>query len=228
MITVFEVPGTGGAFQFQNSFDSTKVKWVGVTYPAQTYPMNTSVNEGIVNLTAAVNATQPGDKFAFIGVSQGAIVTSNVYDALRTGSLQSRRADLVGAVTLGNPRRQEGHTFPNCPDPGGHGLIASDLLTETETLWWDIAVPGDDIACDPDTPAGQLLSAAIYFLMNNYTSFWSLWPLFFSASGIELMQAIEDVITTLYYHLTGYSSYQPLADGRSCTKVAIDYINSLA
>src|SRR5262249_11915723 len=105
---------------------------------------------------------------------QGAGIVATVYDEIRYRSLKSRRADFLGGVAFGNPRRQAGHTFPHCPNPGGHGIAwdiarADYLLSDCEELWWDFAVPGDQAACTPDSQAGQWETAIYQSLLSNYT-----------------------------------------------------------
>lgn len=149
--------------------DQKYFEWINVPYPAAAFPMGESVNAGVQWLINQINQT-PGP-FFFTMDSQGNQVGSAVYDEIRYGSLQSRRNDFLGAIACGNLRREQGHTFPGCPDPapGTSGMCVVNAagsigpysgqndshnprggnLIDTEDLWWDFAVPGDYFACTP-------------------------------------------------------------------------------
>lgn len=148
--------------------DQAYFEWINVPYPAASYPMGPSVQAGHDWLVSAINQI-PGP-FFFVMDSQGNQVGASVYDELRYGTLQSRNNDFLGALGLGNLRREEGHYFPGCPDlaPGTSGMCCTPLMTtgpyvgagdwnnpkignliDTEDRWWDFAVPGDYFACTP-------------------------------------------------------------------------------
>lgn len=148
--------------------DPSYFEWVNVPYPAAAYPMGPGVQEGATWLMNQINAT-PGP-FVFIMDSQGCQVGAAVYDELRFGAMQNRRADFLGAFAFGNLRREEGHTFPGFADPapGTAGMCCVSLMTtgpyegsgnpsnpkignliDTEDLWWDFCAAGDYFACTP-------------------------------------------------------------------------------
>lgn len=171
-ITVFEVGGTNmvGYTGLEESpstvrglVQSDNVTWKVVPYPA-TIPFRPSWEQGVDTLIDMINET-PG-RFILVGTSQGAIVTSLVYDQLRTGSLTARRGDLLAGFTFGNPMREAGHTFPDGYDPGGQG-IQSFHLSNTESLWWDMANRGDVITSSPKGDTGMWL-AALVDLINDH------------------------------------------------------------
>lgn len=233
MLNLFEVPGaynpSGKPDVAAPAYfkDIPGVSWHGVEFSGSMSPLSKSVADGVVNLIADIEAN-PGP-FALAGTSAGAIVVSDVYDQLRTGVLTHRRADLVAAVTIGNPRRERGHAFPGCPDPGGHGIDADRLLVGTEDFWWDFAVPGDNIACCPDGPIGELLDAGFDYFMGRYKSLWSLLPLVFRSGGGALIQAVLAFVNTFFVHGFQYSKFAPLAgDTRNCMQIATDYLASVA
>ena len=247
MITAYELNGTNSLFDvngsplvttggsdtyFQTNLNPALFKYVNLSYPASAFPMNQSIDTGTTNLTNAINAT-PG-QFVLIGWSQGAIVVSNVYDEIRSGSLTSRNSDLLGAVTFGNPRRQNGHTFPSCPDPGGNGIDYTDLLASTETRWWDFANPGDAATCNDNTTIDGQLATALFELLN---SGWNgdqsvlvdlltnpIWTIIDTFSTLQ--NVFWDVTSGPH---TEYGTTTPLTgDPRTCIQIALDYINSLA
>jgi hypothetical protein len=139
--------------------------WVGVDYPAATFPMGPSVNTGIQNLVSLI-ASNPGT-FAISGYSQGAIVTCRVwrdYILNPDGQLHDRLNDIVAHVTWGNPLRCPGKANGNglvsppieLPARDGvvtGGIAGPDDLTPWQTPDWhiDFAHDGDLYA---DCPTG--------------------------------------------------------------------------
>lgn len=247
MIAAYELSGTatlldidGGGLlgggtpdpYFREHLDPTKYTWTQVDYPASGFPMNTSMATGVANVEAAINAT-PG-KFVLIGTSQGAAVISTVYDAIRSGSLSSRNSDFLGGVTFGNPRRQAGHTFPGCPDPGGNGIDYNNLLTGSETRWYDFANPGDVVAINDNTTTTGKINTALFNLINESPSGdLSLMTDLF----IHGFKTVADAFYSLFYTLwditsgphQDYGTVAPLpGDIRGCMKIALDYLNSLS
>lgn len=171
-ITVFFVRGTNMVGytgqepippQIVNSATAENIDWVTVPYPA-TIPFRASWEQGVQNLIQMIN-DRPG-KFILMGESQGAIVTSLVYNEIRYGTLQGRREDLLAGFTFGNPVREQDHTFPGGYNPGGHG-VQEFHLDNTEDLWWDIANPGDIITSVPTDPTGVWISAIVTLLNDN-------------------------------------------------------------
>lgn len=151
-----------------------------VAYPAQPFPMGTSVQAGRNELKRLIRE-RPG-KIALAGYSQGAIVTSLTYkhDILNPrGELHDRLADVVASVTWGNPCREQGVANGNkaagIPIPDGRG-IGDDRLTNTPQWWWDFAhgansTPGRDIYTDtPDDDTGENMEA-IFRLVQNVSGF---------------------------------------------------------
>jgi PE-PPE domain len=230
VLNVFEVGPTYSIglpatepFYFQTAFDPTTATWNGIQYPGSAFPMGLSVAEGVNTLTAKIQAT-PGP-FVLIGTSQGAMVISEVYNKLRT-TLSARRADLLGAFSIGNPCRQQGVILPGGHDPGGHGIAAQNLLTNTEALWWEVANTEDMVCACPSNSTGDILSAAFYFLMTEFHDVTSLLKL-------VTQPALSEAVKDLYITLTSpsghsYGEFQPLGDGRTTVQVGTAYINSLA
>lgn len=198
--TLFAVRGTGGRTtqkiveklypedplfgnfdqQVAAAVDTALWQTVDVHYPGDSGLFNGLLNmvetaaEGTRILIDLINKT-PG-KFAIVGLSQGAIVCSNVYDEIRYGSLKHRREDFLGGVVMGNLRRQTGFTIPGGVDPGvkrngtpTHGALANDLLENCEPdLWWDFANSDDSAADVDDTARGRGITAILEFMYHNY------------------------------------------------------------
>lgn len=148
-----------------NIFDARKV-----FYPAAGLGMSESIDAGIANVVAEINKLPAGQKFCLGGYSQGAAVMSGVYTELRTGSLTSRDADMIGATMFGNPRRQlnyrgsVGGTWSgawNVPgsSTGGHGSFPASGTTHPRlsgcesARWIEFAAP-DDIFTSVSTTTG--------------------------------------------------------------------------
>ena len=222
---------------FASNLDD-RFQWIPVAYEADFCPMQESVKQGVRKLINHIGARN--GLFVLVGYSQGAGIVADVYDEIRNGSLTSRRSDFLGGVAFGNPRRQAGHTFPGCPDPGGHGIAGvRHLLCDCEDLWWDFAVPGDLAACTDDSQAGQWASAIYQTLFCDYTG--DITEVVAPVGeipdaleqGMELVLCIENLVYG--FAISGKHAdyqnpaYHPLPDDpRCCIDIARDYINSLA
>jgi hypothetical protein len=245
-ITVFEVSGTYQVLEgvgvgvtsdtfYENNLDPTLFRWVPVPYPGDLYPLGASISAGVSSLVNLINSF-PGP-FVMVGYSQGSSVVSDVYDLIRGDQLQSRRADFLGGVVFGNPRRQAGHTFPGGPPALGHGIDAQNLLVNSETLWYDFTVPGDTTCTTDDSQAGRWDTEVFNLLVSNYTGvLTSIVELI--TSPIPNVEALIQGLLMAFYGLAAvgaphsqYPIYQPLlakGDTRSCVDIGKDFINSLA
>lgn len=119
-------------------------------WPATAFPMEPSYKQGIEELRTQVRNWCPRNnsrKCAFIGYSQGAIVTSLFFkhEVQPVGSefhylLEQSR--IISSVTFGNPYRQagvaNGNDYAGWPkdDSGG---IGDDCMINTPTWWYDFA-----------------------------------------------------------------------------------------
>lgn len=213
--------------------------WHPVEYPAF-FPAEWSVATGVKNLTAAIRAT-PG-KFALCGYSQGAIVSSRVYDELRYGSMQDRRDDLIAACMFGNPRREGGHTFPGGIEPGGQGMDPLRLVN-TEEFWWEFAngweIPGslgeDIFATCPYGEVGNNLTSVYQFFFN----VWDGDETDLIGRVLDFLQdpidGIIDIIAALLFALqtlgVGHSWYEfsrpKLGSDLTAVELAIEYLNQV-
>ena len=182
MLTLFTIAGTGhpgiagakstgrGCFPqlVAERVDPTKYRWIPIPYAAA-LPFTRSVAGGITNLTDAINSTD--GEFAIAAYSQGVMVTAPVYESLRSGPLAHRKSDLRAVVAFANPAREAGHTFPGCPDPGGHGIMSShNRMTDTEDLSVGFAIPNDLATTVGDDLAGRWLTTIFMAFCNEYAS----------------------------------------------------------
>jgi hypothetical protein len=243
-LTLFTVSGTfntptqGPQAEMAALLDSSVWTIYPIKYPAILYPMQNSISAGTASLITAIKQT-PG-KFALSGTSQGGIVVSEVYNEIRYGSLAYRRFDLLGGVTFGNPMREQGHTFPGFPDPGGRG-IAEDRLKDTEDLWWDFAAPDDLVPSSPSGAGGEWASAAFDFINNNWTGRDSIvnqilefiGDPFGEMTGIINLLAggSKDLADTIAGHNPheSYNIFRPFApaDNATCVELGARYLNSV-
>ncbi len=248
MITLFTVAGTGhpgmmgarstgrGCFpqQVAQRVDPAKYNWVPIPYAAA-LPFTRSVTGGVTKLTDAIERTE--GQFAIVAYSQGAMVAARVYRSLRSGPLAHRKSDLLAVVAFANPAREAGHTFPGCPDPGGHGIMSEhNRLTDTEDLWWDFVIPNDLAADVGDDLAGRWLTTIFMAFCSQY------------AGGVRVIQdtlrnAPSNVLplaATLMPYFSGaastdgaphgqYHLHKPLpGNPKTCVDLAVDYLESIA
>ena len=248
--------GTGYPADLARALDPDIWEWQPVgNYPATAFPMQPSIDAGEAELVRLITQVHPDRTFALVGYSQGAIITSNVYDRLRFGDLQQYRDQLIAGVTWGNPRREQGHTIPGGIDPRGHGIVTPNLVN-TEDLWWDFACgatmvnsPGQDLytTCGYDGNAESVADEeAIWDIVDKGTLTSAMplaeqvFKLVMAASGgavavlpggISAVVAILDalnffVIKGISPH-TSYQVVQPRAgDPRDCWRMALDYLNT--
>lgn len=241
-ISVFEMSGTytqpngknttiPSSSWFSSNLDPVYFQWVKVPYPADQYPISASMTTATTNLINLINAT-PGP-FVLVGFGQGAIATSNAYDAIRTGSLTSRATDFRGGFAFGNPRRQAGVTFPNCTDPGGHGVFGTDLLTSSGSNWWEFALPNDVIAVSPATGTGPHYQSAFETLYTLYEGNLNAMITAMTQPMIGLRQYAQTLLNLLFSGSTAYThdkytTTKPVhGDTRTCVQIAADQISSL-
>lgn len=165
--------------------------WVPISYPAvgpgmagslennwqpTQLSMAMSARMGVEEMIRQIQAT-PGT-FAIVGMSQGAVVVSQVMKALLPGGVLAHRYnDCIAGIAFGNPCRAPGASFPGGIAAPGGGVIAfpnpSDPMTggllgvKTPDWWWELTVPGDFFASAPvDTLAGPLLTPAVQALFH--------------------------------------------------------------
>ena len=116
---------------------------VMVSYPASQLGGGLSIDYGRDRMCERIEKLPQGKKFGIGGFSQGAAVASAVYmSGLKpgtTGRLESKRADFLGAVNFGNPRRQVNHR-------GAAGQFGS-----YSGSWYDPSSTSGSGGCFPDS-----------------------------------------------------------------------------
>lgn len=161
---------------------------VTIPYPASFVPMGASIDFGRDAMIAKIAAMPAGKKFAIGGYSQGAAVASSVYlSGLKpgtTGPLESRRADFLGAVNYGNPRRAVNHRgaagqfgtwsgswFNPTVHTGSGGAFPTTgpyaRLTNCEEKWVEFTAPGDIFSSHGTSLTENRWTTAISFILGS-------------------------------------------------------------
>jgi hypothetical protein len=162
--------------------------WVPISYPASApvvggnveldwipakNSMANSARMGVEELTRQINAT-PGT-FALVGMSQGALVISQVLKALLPGgALQHRYNDCIAGLAFGNPCRAPGGSMPGVAAAPGSGMVSlaypkdsnasglAPVKNQIPSWWWEFCLPGDCFGSTPvDTAAGPVMTPAV-------------------------------------------------------------------
>lgn len=259
--TLYTVAGTGVDMwtgypaDLGRAVDPMQWYWQPVQYgpggiPAA-FPMQPSIDTGTAEMARLLRLRPTTVPWAFASYSQGAIVTADILDRLKT-DLADYAGSFRGGVTFGNPRREASHTIPGGIDPGGAGIVAPNLVGTPPSVW-DFAAgakmvgsPGNDLY----TTAGvgedaQALAdqRAIWELVDNVTVTSLLGSTSLVAEIFGLLanplpggiSAVEAILGALDFFgiegITPHTSYQfvqPIAgDPRTCTQIALDYLNKL-
>lgn len=149
-----------------------KYYWQPIGYPAATFPMTPSVEDGRAEVNRQIGLRPKGTKLALSGYSQGALVVNEVwaYDILDPNGIHhDRLGDVVGIVNFGDPMRcpgvANGNKVAGFPMPTKRngvttgGIAASQCLTKAQTpdFLLSCALDGDLYACAPvgDNPWGS-------------------------------------------------------------------------
>jgi hypothetical protein len=155
--------------------------WIGIWYPAATFPMGPSVQTGRANMVAAIQAN-PGP-FAISGYSQGALVTDFVWrdDILSpSGVLHDRLSDCVGIVNYGDPMRcpgicngnvVAGFPIPAPVDGTPSGGISGDAdltAAQTPSFLMSCNNDGDLYGAAPSGPGAGADEELIFNIVQNF------------------------------------------------------------
>lgn len=177
---LFTVCGTGVPWWIGPDADvaravESKYRWQPIGYPANAFPMAKSVAQGRAELCRQVelwrNDIEKGAKSAaFIGYSQGAIVTAECWEydiKPADGRLNWFKPYLTKAATFGNPMREKGKAWPDAngslPGPESHG-IADRLMVDTPDWWRNYAHRGD-LYTDCEGQSGENKTAIYKVIM---------------------------------------------------------------
>lgn len=183
-----------------------------IGYNSGAFPLSVGVNSGIAELRNQINQ-HPGP-FLFSCWSEGAMICAAVLEQLRSGDLQHRLPDFLGAVAFGNPLREAGDWAPSVgpgavPDPGGAGIGGPKYnMKNTPRTWANFANPGDIYACCDTGPVGDDMRLVFNFALTHWDgAIASLWD-----EARELTQepgtAATSIITAVTQAIAFYSGQQ--------------------
>lgn len=237
------------------SYGAAGINGVPGQVPAA-FPMQPSIDDGVREFTRLLKTYQPGQTFAVIAYSEGAIVFADMLD--RMGITSSGTPDpsltpyaegFLGGVTFGNPRREKGHTLPGGIDPGGHGIVRPNLKGTPDSIWEMAA--GKNM---PGSPGQDLYTTSGYdgdtFTEDDEAAIWeivrtgtltSVLPLATQlgkiltqplqgglGAGVAILDALNFFVLT---GLTPHTSYQfthPIpGDPRDCWAIGLQHIIDL-
>lgn len=161
---VFSINGAGSTwdmgypFDIGETLDKSKCWHQPIGYNTAPFPMSRGVKDGQAEFIRQLNMPR-GAKglnctelpWGGIFYSMGALVGMGVLDRILWGDLQQFKPTYMGSVAFGNPRRQNGHTFPGCGWSSGEG-IATPTDHDMPEAHWDMAADrhmpgsgGDDL-----------------------------------------------------------------------------------
>lgn len=170
---LFTVCGTGVPWWVGPDADMARAvenlyKWQPVGYPAQPFPMGSSISAGKAELRNQMGIwrTQIERNGAVIaGYSQGAVITSEVWELdikPDNGSVNWVKDHVKKAVTWGNPSRELGKVYPDfaagqqvAPADTSGVAYPADRMHDTPTWWRDYAHKGDLYACCEQGVSGE-------------------------------------------------------------------------
>lgn len=240
----------GPPAEIGGAVDTRTIYWQPVAYDAAPDQMYTNRDQAINEFLRLVTTEHPGCKFELCGYSEGTLATGEILD--RMGVTQSSGpTDLaylkplfLGGCSLGDVRRQGGHTigklpFPTNPptDPGGVGIVTPNLVG-TPDNWWCFANPGDFYtACLATGVALEDVRAIMSIVMS--------WTSGLLALIVRITETVKDLqilgmAEAIYYamiffgvkHLEPHTTYEittPIPGYPStCIEMGVYHLNRLA
>lgn len=225
--------------------DLEHIEFVNVPYPGAAFPSDISAQTGI-DYACQLIRNRPG-KFVLGGISQGGAVLGGIYDELRYGSLQDRRPDLIGAVTWGSLRKEQGHSFTDAkygkwpdPAPTRSGMWLPNIK-DTEQFWQDMYDADDIVSCCENDPnaenykrdkwirllfdvtrrdpkaAAKLLASGPAGWQAAYNAYLAITDGIFTADPAKMSP---------HHRLWTTKPFEDKGDDRTNAEVMLDYVNS--
>lgn len=258
---VFSINGAGSTwdmgypFDIGQTLDRSKCWHQPIGYNTNPIPMNTGVQDGIGEFIRQLGMPRGAQgknctvlPWGGIFYSMGALVGMAVLDRVLHGDLQQYKSTYIGSATFGNPRRQEGHTFPGCINSDGMGIsqpndhdlpdthwdfAASKVMpgSSGDDLYTKIGGPGEDAATQADMRAvwdivnkGNPLSLAEAVLMllahPGFSGGYS--------AAVAAFKALDFFVVKGVSPHTRYQFTLPLAnDPRDCWELAREHMADL-
>lgn len=202
---MFSINGAGShydqgyPYDIGMTLDRSKCWHQPIGYNTAPFPMSKGVQDGITEFIRQLEMPR-GAKglnctalpWGGIFYSMGALVGMAVLDRIFHGDLQRFKATYMGSVTFGNPRRQEGHSFPGCINGEGMG-ISQPNDHDMPSAHWDFAADksmpgsnGDDLYTKIGTPDEDA---------HVQTNMRAVWDIVNKGNPISLALAILKLLT---------------------------------
>jgi hypothetical protein len=186
---MFSINGAGSTwdmgypFDIGETLDKSKVWHQPIGYNTNPIPMKIGVQDGINEFIRQLGMPRGARglnctvlPWTYVFYSMGALVGMAVVDRVLHGDLGRFKSTYLGGATFGNPRRQEGHTFPGCMNSDGMGISQPNDHDMPESHW-DMAASavmpgsgGDDlytkIGIPSENPATQANMRAVWDIVN--------------------------------------------------------------
>lgn len=178
---MFTVNGFLGDMWLQQPSDTARAlsEWVEhqpVGYASNAFPLGIGVEAGVKELKRLIRDVYPGRRFILAGYSLGAIITGDVFNALRSGDLRNRFNDLVGVVTWGDPLRPSDGVTEGIAGPGAN-------LTDMPPTYRTFTHPKDIYCSKPVGEAGE-----------HYTLIFNLVLLKWTGSLLSILDQAMDLL----------------------------------
>lgn len=197
---VFSINGAGSTwdmgypYDIGQTLDRSKCWHQPIGYNTKPIPMRTGVQDGIGEFIRQLDMPR-GSRglnctvlpWAGIFYSMGALVGMAVLDRVLHGDLGRFKATYIGSATFGNPRRQEGHSFPGCLNSDGMG-ISEPNDHDMPDVHWDFAASkampgssGDDLYTKIGIPGENAVTQK---------DMRTVWTIVNTGNPLSLMEAV--------------------------------------
>lgn len=188
---VFSINGAGSTWNMGYPYDigedvmkrNNTVYHQPIGYNTAPFPMRNGVRDGIGEFINQLSRPRPefGGRncetipYTYVFYSMGALVGCAVLDRILHGDLGRFKRTYLGGSTFGNPRRQNGHSFPGCSHSSGEG-ISTPTDHDMPDVHWDFAADkhmpgagGDDLytkMADDESPGTTRNMRAVWDIVN--------------------------------------------------------------
>jgi hypothetical protein len=221
-------------------------------WEAAAFPMKTSVDHLIAELYRLLTVVYPWQTWGCDVYSEGSVGMMMFLLKCRDGEWKNSGIyeRFIGGTAIGNPMRENGHTFPGSTPAAGEGMVTPTMTNTHPELWDFVSVKemdnshGDDVYAaagariNAEALANQRLIWALVWSVTIKSSFGLLakvWKLLTSqpnwTGDIALVEATLNFMGFAFKGLTPHTSYQFLTpikgDPRTAFDLAIWHLNDL-
>ena len=193
-----------------NALDRRKVYHQPVQYNTGQVPMMNNVNgSGVPEFIRLLDLPRPefGGRnctqipWQFTAYSMGSIVAMTVLMRVLYGDLQRFKPMYMGSNALGNPMRQEGHTYPDGIAVDGQGIVTPNAHDCPDVHWDFVSAVGmvnsrgDDLYARVGSPSQLLESNAL-----TVADMRAVWDIVSTVNPLHLGEAILELVATPSMH----------------------------